>query len=64
MTSMKVIQFSRPSSPLVYLCQKIFHSLDLGRLISDEPPSLQMITNQLKKKHKPRKTIICYEVLP
>ena len=33
---------------LVQLRPKFFHPLNLGRLISNEPPSLQMITNQLK----------------
>ena len=38
MTSMKIVQFSRPFSPLVQLCPKFFHPHDLGRLISNEPP--------------------------
>ena len=38
MTSMKIIQFSRPFTPLVQLCPKLFHPHDLGRPISNEPP--------------------------
>ena len=51
MTSMKVVQFSRPPHPLVQLRPKFFHPLDLGRPISNEPPPppLQMISNQLKE---------------
>ena len=48
MTSMKTVQFSRSPTPLVHLLPKFFHSLDLGRRISNEPPPLQIITNQLK----------------
>ena len=48
MTSMKILQFSRASTPLVHLCPKFFHPLDLARPISNELPTrLQMITNQL-----------------
>ena len=50
MTSMKIVQFSRPPTSLVHLHPKFFHPLDLGRPISNEPPSsLQMTTNQLKE---------------
>ena len=38
MTSMKIIQFSRPPTPLVQLRPKSFHPLDLGCPISNEPP--------------------------
>ena len=48
MTSMKTVQFSRSPTPLVHLHPKFFHFLDFGRRISNEPPPLQMITNQLK----------------
>ena len=34
--------------PPTFLVQNFFHPLDLGRLISNDPP-FQMITNQLKK---------------
>ena len=50
MTTMKILQFSRASTPLVHLCAKFFHPLDLARPISNEPPTpLQMITNQLNE---------------
>ena len=50
MTSMKIVQFSRPPTPFVQLRPNFFHPLDLGRPISDEPSlPLQMITNQLKE---------------
>ena len=37
MTFIKIIQFSRPPTPLVHQCTKFFHPLDLGRPISNEP---------------------------
>ena len=37
MTSMKIVQFSRPLSPPVPLRPKFFHPLDLGRQISNGP---------------------------
>ena len=50
MTSMKIVQFSRPPTPLVHLRPKFFDPLDLGRPISYESPLLlQMITSQLKE---------------
>ena len=48
MSSMKIVQSSRPSIPLVHPRPKFFHHLDLGRPMSNDPP-LQMITNQLKE---------------
>ena len=39
MTSIKIAQFSRPPTPLVQLRPKLFHDLDLGRPILNEPPS-------------------------
>ena len=48
MTSMKIVQFSRPI-PLFHLHSKLFHPLDLGRPVSRKSPPLQMITNQLKE---------------
>ena len=56
MTSMKVVQFSRPPTPLVLLRPKFFHPLDLGRPISNEPLSA------LQRKHNPRMSIVCYQV--
>ena len=65
MTSMKIIQFSRPPTPLVHLPSKFFHPLDLGRPFPNattSPPSSN--DNQsVKRKHNPRMTIICYQVL-
>ena len=57
MTFMKIVQFLGPPpprphthTPLVQLCPKYFHSLDLGRPISNKPLlPLHMITNQLKE---------------
>ena len=48
-TPMKIVQFSKPSNPLFHLRPKFFHALDLERPISNKPPPLQMITNQLKE---------------
>ena len=50
MTSMKVVQFSRPPTPLVHLRPKFFHPVDLGRPISNEPspPLSQNDNHQLK----------------
>ena len=60
MTSMKIVQFSRPP-PLVQLRPKFFHPLDPGRPISNEPPSPN--DNQsIKRKYNPRMSIICYQV--
>ena len=40
MTSMKIVQFSRPPTPLVHLHPKFFHPLDRGRPISNDPSPL------------------------
>ena len=45
---------------LLQLRPKFFHPLDLWRPISNESPSLQMISNQLKE--NPRMAIKCYQV--
>ena len=37
MTSMKIVQFSRPLTSLVHLRPTFLHPLDLGRPISNEP---------------------------
>ena len=63
MTSMKIVQFSRPLSPFVYLLPKIFCVLDLERPILNEPPSSPNDNQSVKRKHNPRMTIICYQVL-
>ena len=61
MTSMKIVQFSRPPTPHVHLRPKFFHILELGRPISNEPPSLcppSPNDNQsVKRKHNPRMTV-------
>ena len=36
MTAMETVQFSRPPNSLVYLHPNFFHSLDLGRPISNK----------------------------
>ena len=36
MTSMKIVQFSRPPNPLVHLRPTFFNPLDLGRPISNK----------------------------
>ena len=68
MTSIKIVQFSRPPATLpVHLRPKLFHPLDRGRLISNElppppppPPPSSLNDNQsIKGKHDPRMTIIC-----
>ena len=64
MTSMKIVQFSRPPKPLVQLCPKFFHPLDFQRLISNEPLPSPNDKQSIKRKHNPRMTIICYQVLP
>ena len=39
MTSMKIVQISRPSTPLLHLRPKFLHPFDLGRPILNETPS-------------------------
>ena len=56
LTSMKIIQFSRPLTPIVRLRPKFFHALDLGRPVSNEPASPN--DNQsIKRKPNPKMTI-------
>ena len=65
MSTIKIVQFSRPPPPtsLVHLRPKFFHPLDLGHPNSNEPPSPN--DNQpIKRKHNTRMTSICYQVLP
>ena len=65
MTSMKIVQFAGPPTPLIHLRPKFFHPLDLGRPILKDPPPLSPNGNQsVKRKHNPRMTIICYQVIP
>ena len=56
-TSTKVVLFSRSLTPLVHLCPKLFHPVDLACSISNELPTLWMITNQLKKNINPSMAI-------
>ena len=48
-TSMKVGQFSRPPTLLIQLRSKCFCPLVIGRPVSNDPPPLPIITNQLKE---------------
>ena len=50
--------------PLVQLCPTFFHLVELGRPISNEPPSLSKLNQSIKRKHNPRMTIACYQVFP
>ena len=69
MTSIKIVQFSRPPTPLALLHPKFSHPLDLGRPVSNEPPPPSSLTplpnddQSVKSKHNPRMTIICYQIL-
>ena len=58
MTFMKIVQFSRPPTPLVQPRPKFLHSLDLGRPISNEPPPSANNNQSIKRKHNPRMTIM------
>ena len=58
MTSMKIVQFSRPPTSLVHQRPKFFHPLDLGRSISNEPPSCSNDNQSIKRKRNPRMTIM------
>ena len=62
MTSIKTLQFSRTPTSLVHLRPKFFYALDLGRPISNEPPSSND-KQSIKRKHTARMNIICYQVL-
>ena len=72
-TSMKIIQFLRPppQTPLVHLRPNFFHPVDLGRPFPNEIPLPTSYThthssndNQpLKRKHNPRMTIMCYQLI-
>ena len=50
MTLINIVQFSRSLTPLVHLRPKFFHSLDLGRRISNEPPSSPNDNQSIKRK--------------
>ena len=59
MASMKIVQFSRPPTP-VHLRPKFIHPLDLGRPISNKPPTLND-KQSVKRKHDPKMTSIRYQ---
>ena len=62
-TSIKIVKFSRPPHPIVQLRPEFFHALDLGRPISNDPPTLSPNDNQsIQRKHNPRMTIIHCQV--
>ena len=58
MTSMKIVQFSTLPNPHVHQRPKFFHPLDLGRPISNEPPSSSNDNQSIKRKHNPKMTIM------
>ena len=61
MTSMKIVQFSRPPTPLLQLRPKFSYPHDLDVQFQTNPPSPN--DNQsIKRKQHPRMTIICYQV--
>ena len=49
MTSIKIVQFLRPPTSLVHLRPKLFHLLDLGRPISNEPSPLSNDNQSIKR---------------
>ena len=50
MTSMKIVQFPKPLTPLVHLLPKFFHPIILDIQFQTNPiPPSPMITNQLKE---------------
>ena len=60
MTSMNIVQFSRPPTRFVHLRSNTLHQ-NLGRPISNEPlpPPPSLNDNQsVKSKHNPRMTIM------
>ena len=63
MTSMKVAQFLNLPNPLVNLSPKFFRPFDPGGSITPPPPSPND-KQPIKRKHNPKVTFICYQVLP
>ena len=66
MAAMKISQFLRPLTPLVQLCPKFFHPLDLGRPIvqfqTNPPPPASPLPSpnynqSIKRKHNLRMTM-------
>ena len=54
MTSMNIVQFSRPPIPFVHLRPNFFHPLDLGWSISYKPKSkiYNLFSNNCQNKNK------------
>ena len=63
MTSMEIIQFSRPPTPLFIYVQKSSNLLILDVQFQTKPPSPNG-NQSIQIKHNPRMTLICYQVLP
>ena len=66
MTSMKIVRFSIPSTPLSIYFQNSSTPLTLDVQFQPPPPHPSPSNeNQLiKRKHNPRMSFICYQVLP
>ena len=62
MTSMKIVQFLRPPTPLSIYVQNSSFPLDVQFLNKSIPSPND--NKSIKRKHNPRMTIICYHVLP
>ena len=68
MTLMNIVQFSRSLTPLSIYVQNSSTPLTLDVEFQTNPLPLQKIISQLKeksikRKHNPRMTIICYQIL-
>ena len=67
MTSVKIVQFSRPPTPLAHLRPNFFHPLELEPPVSnDSPPAPCLSPNDnqsIKRKHNPSMTTASYQVL-
>ena len=64
MTSMKIVQFSRPPTPLSICVQNYFTPLTLDVQFQTNPYPSPGDNQSFKRKHNQRITIICYQVLP
>ena len=64
MTSMKIVQFSRPPTSLSSYFPNSSASLSSDvQFQANLPPTPSLNDNQsIKRKHNPRMTIICYQV--
>ena len=63
MTSMEIIQFSRPPTPLFIYVQKSSNPLTLDVQFQTKSPSPNG-NQSIQIKHKTRMALICYQVLP